>query len=91
MDAELCPNKQMMKKSRLFDAHSRGGFGKPFQFHPVMLAHLDYFQPDPVIANVSDFCQPNVDKGLFSFQPQLDFYEVPYNHLVGGSGCTAGL
>ena len=69
LDAELCPNKKMIDESRFIGAHSCGGFDKPFQFHPVMLTYLDHFQPDPVIPNLSDFRQPDVDKGLFSFQP----------------------
>jgi hypothetical protein len=30
---------------------------------------LDHFQPDPVIANLSDFRQLDIDEGVRAFQP----------------------
>src|SRR5262249_7870619 len=67
MDAELCSNKKMIDESRFLAMHSCGVFEKSFQSHPVIWAQLDHLQPNPVILKLSDFCQPDVDKGLLAF------------------------
>jgi len=69
MNAELCPNEKMVDESRFFDLYGCGDIDKSFESHSVIRAHLDDFRRDPMTVNPSDFCQPDVYKGLFTLQP----------------------
>ena len=61
---ELCPNEKVVDVSRFFH-----GYSKSFQSHPIIWAHPDHFHRDPVLVNPCNDRQPDVEKGLLTFQP----------------------
>jgi hypothetical protein len=64
VDPELGPNEKAVDVRRFFD-----GRGKSFQSHPVIWAHPDHFHRDPGRANLTDYRQRDIYKGLLAFHP----------------------
>jgi len=61
---ELCPNEKVVDVCRFFD-----GRGRSFQSHPIIWTHPDHFHRDPVLVNLCNYRQPDIDKGLLAFHP----------------------
>ena len=55
-----------------------------------MPADVDDFDRDPMVLNLSDFCQPDIDARTPVVQPQTDLDEIAGRQLIGrrhlGSG-----
>lgn len=56
-----------------------------------MPAHMDDFNGDPVVLNLSDFCQPNIDARAPVVQPQADLDEITGSQLIWGGHLGRGL
>lgn len=61
---ELCSDEKMVDASRFLH-----GYSKSFQSQSIVWAHPDHFYRDPVLMNPCNDRQPDVEKGLFAFQP----------------------
>jgi hypothetical protein len=59
----------MVDESRFFNRHGCGGMDKLFQSHPIIWAYPDHAYGDPRRVNPTDYCQPDVYKGLLALQP----------------------
>ena len=56
-----------------------------------MPADVDDFDRDPMVLNLSDFCQPDIDARAAVVQPQADLDEITGSQLIGGGHLGGGV
>ena len=62
----------------------------PLQPGSFLLANVDDFDGDPMILNLPDFGQADIDAGTAVVQPQTNLDKITGNQLVGSRHLRAG-
>jgi hypothetical protein len=82
---------EVIEKYRLVGRDRMTGRDVLLQPGSFLPAYVNDFDRNPMVLNLPDFSQPDVDAGTSVIQPQTNFDEVAGGQLIGGGHLRARL